>query len=401
MRALDTLRLAAGALASQRRRTLLSLSGVAIGVAAVLVMTALGEGAREYARGQFRAIGSNILAVVPGRVETSGALPGVGSAPNDLTIQDALALRRALPELQNVAPLALGNETLSHGALSRNVIVLGSTAEMLNVRGLEIERGEFLPAGPWDRGASVVVLGYTLARTLFAGESPVGRTVRLGDWRLRVVGSLRTRGVHLGVDLDEAVYVPVATAQRMFDTTTLFRVLLQLRPGYDPRSLQPAVRELLRERHGGEEDFTLLTQDAVLGAVTRILDMLTLALAGIAAVSLVVAGVGVMNVMLVSVSERAREIGLQKALGATAADVLAQFLVEAALLCGAGGLAGLILGELAVRALAWRFPTLDPHTPLWAALAALALALLVGALSGALPARRAMKLDAVAALARR
>jgi putative ABC transport system permease protein len=395
----DVAGLAVGALRSQRKRTLLSLLGVSIGVAAVLVMTALGEGARDFARGQFRTLGSELVIVMPGRVETTG-IPGFGGTPEDLTIDDARAILRGVGAAARVAPLSLGNDRLEAGERSRDVLVMGSTPEMEAIRGLGLRAGSFLPAGDWDRGANVVVLGASLARELFPGENPLGASVRLGGWRLRVIGVLEPRGTHLGVDLDQAVFVPVATGLRMFDRTSLFRVLVELAPQSDVASAREAIRRTLLGRHR-EEDFTLLTQDAVVGAVSNIVRALTLALAGIAAVSLAVAGIGIMNVMLVSVAERTREIGLMKALGAAPAQVLALFVAESALLSAAGGALGLALGELAVRLVAWRLPAFEPHTPTWAALAAGGLSVLVGIAFGALPARRAMGLEPVAALSRR
>jgi putative ABC transport system permease protein len=399
MRPADVIRVALQALTTQRKRTVLSLLGVAIGVAAVLVMTAMGEGARSFATDQFRSLGSDLVIVVPGRIETTG-IPGFGGVPNDLTIEDAQALARAVTSARRIAPLSIGNDILESGEKSRTVLVMGSTHEMAAIRGLRMRAGAFLPEGEWDRGSNVAVLGSKLASELFPGESALGKSVRLAGWRLRVIGVAESRGTHLGVDLDESIFVPVASAMRMFDVASLFRIMVELVPGADAAAAKAAIRRTLFERHD-EEDFTLITQDAVVGAVSNIMNVLTLALAGIAAVSLGVAGIGIMNVMLVSVAERTREIGLMKALGATPRQVLAVFVTEAALISGAGGAGGLALGELAVRIADWRLPTFDPRTPLWAAASAAALSITVGVVFGALPARRAMKLSPVAALSKR
>lgn len=395
----EALSMAAGALRAKRRRTLLSLLGVTVGVACVVVLVGLGEGARRYVVQQFESLGTRLLTVVPGRTETAGALPGLGKPPNDLTLEDAARLRR-LPGVRSVAPVVLGNETVSRGELSRRSLVLGTTPEMRALRGLQLRSGSFLPDGPWERGAPVAVLGRSLARELFGGRHPVGARIRVGDWRLRVVGVLEGRGVHMGVDLDEVLFLPAASALSLFDLSSLSRVVLEARPGADVEAVRRAAERLLLERHG-ERDVTVVTQDAVLSTVSRILGVLTLALAGIAAVSLLVAGVGIMNVMLVSVAERTREIGLCKALGAAPRQVLGLFLVEACLLSLLGSLAGVALGQLGTRLLSATWPALDASPPAWAVALAVGLALTVGLLSGVSPARRAMRLDPVAALSRR
>lgn len=399
MTAADLLGFCLKALRGHRLRTGLSLLGMAIGVTAVITLTALGEGARRYVIDQFASIGSNLLIVVPGKTETTG-IPGIAAAANDLTLEDSRAVERGIPEAAKVAPLVIGTESVSFGARRRQVAVVGSTREFLEVRKLAVARGEFLPAEELRRGRPVVVLGEKVARELFAGAEPVGQVVRIGAWRMRVIGVLAHRGVQLGMDVDDMAAVPVATAMRMFDRRSLFRIFIEVRASADLERAKERVTRLLAERHG-EEDITVLTQDAVVSTFSQILAALTLALGAIAAISLSVAGIGIMNVMLVSVSERTREVGLLRAVGVRRGQVLAVFLTESALLSAAGGLLGLAAGWGAVRILVRIFPALPASPPVWAVVAALALSLGVGILFGWLPARRAARLDPVAALAGR
>jgi len=393
----DLLGFAARALRGHRLRTGMSLLGVAIGVAAVVTLTALGEGARRYVVGQFASIGTNLVIVVPGKTETTGGMPGMGGVPNDLTLEDARALLRGVPEIEKAAPMVVGTETVVFRERQRQMAVFGTTHEALEVRRLAVASGRFLPLLEWDRSSPVAVLGQTAARELFPGRDPVGEIVRVGDWRMRVIGVLAPRGQQLGLDMDDVAIVPVATAMKMLNRRSLFRLLLQVHTHADLDRAKERIVRLIAARHG-EEDVTVITQDAVVGALTSILGALTLALAGIASVSLAVAGVGIMNVMLVSVSERTREIGLLKALGAGSRQILLAFLAEAILLSSAGGLVGLLVGWLAVRAIVAVYPALPATPPPWAVVAAFSLSVAVGALFGVLPARRATRLDPVAAL---
>jgi len=399
MTAADLFTFCLQALSGHRLRTALSLLGMAIGVAAVITLTALGEGARRYVIDQFASIGSNLLIVIPGKTETTG-IPGIAAAANDLTLEDAQAIAHQIPEAEQIAPLVIGTETVSHGARRRQVAVVGSTRELLEVRKLALSHGEFLPAEELRRGRPVVVLGVKTARELFPGEEPVGQVVRIGGWRMRVIGILAPKGTQLGADIDQTATIPVATAMRMFDRRSLFRIMIQVRKAAELEPAKTKVLRLLAERHH-EEDVTVLTQDAVVSTFSQILGALTLVLGAIAAISLSVAGIGIMNVMLVSVSERTREVGLLRALGVRRRQVLAVFLTESALLSAAGGLLGLAAGWGAVRILVRIFPALPASPPVWAVAAALALSLGVGVLFGWLPARRAARLDPVAALAGR
>jgi putative ABC transport system permease protein len=375
------------------------LVGVVIGVAAVLVLTALGEGARRYVVEQFSSLGTNLLVVLPGKTETSG-LVGFGGIPNDLTLLDAQAVARQTRAAERVAPLSMGTEEIGYLGRRRQVAILGTTAEYKLARQLTVEAGSFLPPGDWTRGSPIAVLGRKAATELFGGESAVGKVIRIGEWRIRVIGVLAEQGVKMGLDFDDIAIIPVATGMQMFNRSSLFRILVQTNTHADLEEAKSVVRSILTDRHE-EEDITVVTQDAVLSTFSAVLQALTLALAGIAAVSLSVAGIGIMNVMLVSVSERTREIGLLKSLGVARGQILAVFLAEAGLISTAGGLLGLALGWVLVRILVQVFPALPASSPAWAVAAALATSVVVGIVFGILPARRATKLDPIEALGRR
>ena len=387
---------AVGALRGHRLRTVLSVAGVAVGIAAVVALTALGEGARQYVVQEFSSLGTNLLIVIPGKVETTGMMP-FGGTTNDLTIDDYRAVANRIPFVVVAAPLATGTEVVRAGGMSRSVGIFGTTAELAEVRRLVVGSGRFLTPGDPDRGGSEVVLGLKVARELFGAVSPLGKVVRIGEWRFRVVGVLAPRGRSLGFDFDDIVFIPVRTSMRMFNRSSLFRILIEVGSDQNLVPAKKAVIELIAERHR-VEDITVITQDAVVSTFNSVFSVLTLALVGIASVSLTVAGVGIMNVMLVAVAERRREIGLLKALGASTKQVLAVFIAEATVLSSLGGAVGLAAGWLSIRAFVQVYPTFPAAAPMWAVVASLAVSLVVGVVFGVVPARRAAKLDPVEAL---
>jgi len=401
MSLVDLLRFAAGSLRGHRLRTALSVIGVGIGIASVMVLTSLGEGARVYVTGEFKSLGSNLVIVVPGKTETEGEAPLFSQAPRDLTLDDAQAVLRRCVRARRVAPLLLGSAMAAHGEKQREVTVFGTTGDMLAMRQMKMQTGRFLPTGDLDRSARVCVIGSKLLQELYGGANPLGTVIRIGQERFKVIGVLASRGTSLGFDMDEVVEIPVGAALALFNRTTLFRILVEIRSHEEIDAAALEVKSILKERHDGVEDVTIIKQDSIVKAFDKILSVLTAALAGIAAVSLGVAGIGIMNVMVVSVSERTSEIGLLKALGAERGQILAAFFAEAALLSTFGGVLGVAAGY-GITAIARRlWPALPAHAPSWAVVAAVVVAVGMGLVFGALPARRAGGLDPVTALARR
>jgi len=402
MRLADLLNFAWQVLRGSVPRTLLILLAMGIGVAAVVLVTALGEGARLYVANQFGSLGSNLVIVLPGRSETAGAMPGVliGKTPRDLTLEDALALKRS-HAIRRFAPLIVGAGDVRSGARSRETPVLGSTAELMDIRHMELAQGRFLPEGDPRHGQPVCVIGAKVASELFGSRPALGEWVRIGDRRFRVIGIMATQGESLGMNTDEIVIVPLAAAQALFNTEALFRVLVEAKSREQIPDAKADVEEIIRLRHEGERDVTVITQDAVLATFNRIFTALTLTLAGIASISLAVAGILIMNVMLVAVSQRTAEVGLLKALGARGRQITAIFLAEAILLSMAGAAAGLGVGYVANWVIGRMYPALPVGAPPWAVVLAVVIAVASGVVFGLLPARRAAGLDPVVALAGR
>ncbi len=397
MKLRDTLQFSFKTVASYPIRSFLIILAMALGVAAVVVLTALGDGARRYVIHQFSSIGTNLIIVLPGRAETAGSFPGaaMGQTPRDLTLEDARWVGQ-LPQVRRYAPLNVGSAELAGASRLREVTVLGGTANILPIRHMELAQGSFLAHG--SQHSAQIVLGAKLAEEFFPDGNAVGQRIRLADRRFIVSGILASQGETMGYNSDEIVIIPINHAQALFDTTSLFRILIEVRNRSDIPSVKEAVRQALIQRHDGEEDVTIITQDAVLATFDRILGALTLGVAGIAAISLAVAGILVMNVMLVAVSQRTSEIGLLKAIGAPASDIRRLFLTEAAWLSLTGALFGLILGYLGSLLIRLAYPQLPAWPPVWASLAGILVALTTGIIAGLLPAARAARLDPVKAL---
>jgi putative ABC transport system permease protein len=401
MKPQDTLHFSYQALRAYPGRTALILLAMCIGVAAIILLTSLGEGARLYVIGQFQGLGSNLLIVLPGRSETTGgAPPMLGTTPRDLTLDDALALQRS-PAIKDVAPIILGAAPVAYESREREVTIMGSTPALLSARQLDLALGQSLPDTNPRVATAVCLLGETVWKELFGNRPALGAWVRIGESRFRVIGVLAGKGQSLGSDMSDMVVIPVASARNLFNAPSLFRIIVTASSqGQLPQAKQD-IDQIIRQRHDGENDITIIAQDALIGTFDNILGALTWALGGIAAISLIVAGILIMNVMLVAVSQRKAEIGLLKALGAPTSQVLRLFLTEATLLASAGGALGLVLGLSGVLVLNQAVPDFSAQPPLWALIASVLITFFTGLLFGSIPARQAARLDPVAALSGR
>ncbi len=398
MRWLDMAQFNLRLILKHRFRTSMVLLALIIGVSAVNLMIGLGEGARLFVLGEFSFLGKNTLIVMPGKKETTGGMPPItGASPRDLTLQDSEAIAR-LPAVKRMAPLVVGLAELSYQGRVRESIVVGTHADFQFIRQLSLRQGRFLPASELHLAQAIAVIGPTLKRELFGPEPALGRWLRAGDRRFRVIGVLESKGVALGMDFDEVMLVPVASAQTLFNQQGLFRVFAEVRAFGRVEATRAQVIQVIKARHDHEEDITVITQDAMLSAFNDILKTITLGVAGIAAISLLVAGVLIMNVMLISVSQRTAEIGLLQALGANQRVLLQLFLSEALILGLLGSVLGLLLSEVVLAVGRFYFPAMPLHSPLWAKVAALGVALTTALLFAYLPARRAARMEPVAAL---
>ncbi len=384
-------------LRSHRLRSFLSMLGIAIGIAAVILLTSIGEGTRRYMVSQFTQFGTNILAINPGRTETVG-IPGVfGGTTHKLTIDDGEAITR-LPGVEKVVPVAMGQARVEGNGRGRSVFVYGVNSEVPDVWKFQVRQGSFLPPGDPRQGASVAVLGPTLKRELFGEDNALGAFVRIAGFRLRVIGVMEPKGQLLGIDIDDSAYVPVATAMQMFNLDELMEIDVLFSHEGLTAGVEQAVTRLLTDRHGGKQDFTITTQTAMLEVFDNVMRVVTVAVAGIGAISLLVGAIGVLTMMWIAVSERIGEIGLMRAVGATQGQVQRLFLLESVVLTVLGGAAGVALGLGIAQGIRLAVPEMPVYTPLGYVLAALVVSGLTGLLSGLVPARRAAGLDPVDAL---
>ncbi|HUD71123.1 MAG TPA: ABC transporter permease [Dongiaceae bacterium] len=398
MRDLDLMRLAWGAIAGHRLRSILTMIGIAIGITAVILLTSLGEGVRLFVISEFSQFGTNLIAINPGKSETTGGNPvAMAGTIRRLTIEDVEPLRR-LPLVESAMPVAFGNARVEAAERGRAVLVYGVTSEMPRIWKFKVRQGQFLPPGDPRQGAAVAALGSRLKHELFGEANALGERIRIGGRPFRVVGVMEAKGLFLNIDLDDTVFLPVASAMSLFNRDDLVEIDVMYRNAGATQAVVEGIRTLMLERHDGEEDFTITTQESMLQTLDRIIGVVTAAVGAIGGISLLVGAIGILTIMWISVNESTSEIGLLRALGARRGQVLAFFLLQAALLATAGGALGVGIGLGVIQLLRLAIPALPVETPVVYVLAALLLSFTVGILSGVLPARRAAALDPIEAL---
>ena len=396
MRWQDSLHLALRAITAHRLRSFLTLLGIGVGIAAVILLTSIGEGLHRFVLAEFGQFGTNVINLHPGRQGARGGPPGLPSTARDLTLDDAAALAR-LPNVRNVSGSVSGNAEVRAQGRVRRSAVLGVGPQMQEVFSMRVGVGQFLPPDEAASARAFVVLGPKLKHELFGSANALGERVEIGAERYRVVGIMEEKGQFLGIDLDDAAYIPVVRGMALYQRDGLMEIALTYDPEAPAAHVAEAVKKLMIARHG-REDFSVLTQEDMLATLSNILDLLTAAVGALGAISLLVGGVGIVTIMSIAVTERTGEIGLLVALGARRRTILTLFLGEAVVLAGIGGLLGLLAGAGLAQLVGLLVPAMPVATPWQYALAAEVVAVVVGLAAGVLPARRAARLDAVEAL---
>lgn len=392
----DTIFISFSALTDQRMRSFLTALGIAVGVAAVVLLTSLGEGLHRFVLSEFTQFGTNLITVVPGKTTTTGMPGAMISNVRPLSMDDALALKR-IPTVLGVVPFVQGNAPVEYGKRSRRTNIFGVSPGVPEVWQIKVAVGRFLPDDDPRAARPFAALGNTVRDELFGNENPLGRRVRIGGERYQVVGVMESKGQLLGFDLDDAVYIPTSRALAMYDRESLMEIDLLYTPGSNANEIVKMMKKLLVARHGSE-DFTITTQEQMMDVLGSVLRVLTIAVGALGGISLVVGGVGILTIMTIAVNERTVEIGLLRAIGAGRRQILGIFLGEAVVLSCIGGFAGLVIGASGAWLLGAVVPALHTHTPWTFVVLSEMVAAFIGLLAGVLPAIHAAGLDPIDAL---
>jgi len=396
MRLRDTLQFATGSVRSHRLRSGLTMLGIAVGIGAVVLLTAVGEGVRQFVLAEFTQFGTNIIAITPGKTSTFGVSGATISSVRHLSIEDAAALYR-VNAVEAVVPVIQGNARVEFGQRNRRTTIIGVGADMPAVWNMHISVGQFLPEDPFESARAFAVLGSRMRDELFGTANPLGQRIRVGSDRFRVIGVMESKGQMLGFDLDDTVFIPIGKATEVFNREGLMEIDVTYRKDDRADTVASAVRRLLLARHG-QEDFTIKTQEQMLSVLDSILRLLTLGVAAIGGISLVVGAVGITTIMTIAVAERTSEVGLFRAIGAPRSEIRKLFLLESAILGASGGVAGIVGAVALVEAVRFLLPTLPLNLVWHYVAAAFVIATVIGVLSGLAPAAKAARMDPVEAL---
>ena len=393
--------MAVNALLANKLRSLLTMLGIIIGVGAVIAMVSIGMGVRTSVADSFASLGSNMLIIMPGSTNHGGVRGAAGSRKS-LKYDDAKAIESKIKGIDYVSPTVSSSYQVVNGNLNWNTSVEGVTPELMQIRALKVEIGSFISASDMNKRSRVAVIGPTVAANLFGAENPVGQNIRINNQPFKVIGITASKGQSIGQDQDDVIYIPLTTAQeRMLAITHIHSVNIQVSSPEKMDQVQAEIENLLRQRHhiraGMEDDFTVRNMTSLMESFTENTNMITLLLGSIASISLLVGGIGIMNIMMVSVTERTREIGIRKALGATSSNVLMQFMIESMVIGIVGGVIGIASGILLSKAIG-AFGGLTTTVDILPVLVSFSFAVGIGLFFGIYPARKAARLDPIDAL---
>ena len=396
MELLDQIRFITTSIHSKRLQSFLTGLGIAVGIAAVILLTSMGEGLQRFVLAEFTQFGTNLIAINPGKVTTLGTPLGVFGSERLLTLEDCAALGQ-LSQVEVAVPMIQGNAEVKAGNRTRRITIYGVGPDMDKAFRMRVARGRFLPPDDPRLARPYVVLGHKTRQELFPDQDPLGQRILVGNLPGRVIGVMEPKGQILGFDMDDTVYLPAVRALDLFNREGLMEVDILYREGNKASEVVAAIRRVLLHRHG-QEDFTITTQQQMLDVLGSVLGMLTVAVGALGGISLLVGSVGIFTVMTIAVRERTGEIGLLRALGATRQHILSLFLLEGTVLAGLGGAAGLLLGFCSGRLIHAFVPLLPVHTPWTFVFLAEMLSMTIGVIAGIMPARQAALLDPLEAL---
>lgn len=395
----ELLRLSAESLLGHRFRAVLTMLGMIIGVFAIVVLVSLGQGAKNYILSEFEGLGTNLIIIQPGRTDKKSAFHApMGSVTRKMTMEDVTALEKRSFSLEAVSGVVLGTAQARYEDILTNISVFGVNEQFLKILNMEIRSGNFISREEDESGRRVVLLGHNVRKSLFGEDNPIGRGVKLNESEFRVIGLIAAMGNKLGFNLDDVAFVPTTAALRLFNEDKLFGIRAKASSKSSIDDAVDEITEILKERRSGEEDFTIITQVAMMDSMSTILNMLSYVLGGIAAISMLVGGIGIMNIMLVTVSERTQEIGIRRAVGARRLDILKQFLVEAVVLSVLGGMVGILIALAVTYGVFYFYPEFDMRPPFWILGPAFLLSVVTGIIFGVWPARKASRIETLDAL---
>ncbi len=380
-------------------RTFLTTLGIVIGVYSVVILVSLGEGAKLYFADLFSGMGSNLLIVLPGKKDTKGGAPHpMINTVRKLSLSDMEFLKKRGRTFETVNGLIMGGGNTKYSNRQRDLMIIGTNETFSYIHNMPVESGSFISAEDVLSKKKVAVIGHTVLKELFHNENPLGKQMTVAGGRFTVIGIMQSKGQSLGIDMDDIVYIPLTVAMDIFNQEGLTRITVKANSASNIDASIEEVTDLMKKAHSGNEDFTIISQKDMLSTFEKIAATMQLVVLGIASISLLVGGIGIMNIMLVTVKEKTREIGIRIAVGARRIDILIQFLIESITISLLGGIIGLLLGLLTIVIFNSLVPDFQVRLTPWIFMLSFGFSVFVGVVFGVFPARRAANMNPIDAL---